>query len=55
MLCKLHATDLSPIVASWHLGRLSTQDIGVTGVEDGDGRASEEFTAGGSQLDLFIW
>ena len=36
-----------------HLSSLGRQDVGVTGVDDGHGGATEELTAGGTELDLF--
>ena len=36
-----------------HLSGLGRQDVGVTGVDDGHGGATEELTAGGTELDLY--
>jgi len=36
-----------------NLGLLVGKDIGVTSVEDGHGAATEELTAGGTELDLY--
>ena len=36
-----------------HLSSLGRQDVGVTGVDDGHGGATEELTAGGTKLDLY--
>ena len=36
-----------------HLCGLGGEDVGVTGVDDGHGRATEELTAGGTELDLY--
>lgn len=36
-----------------HLCGLGGEDVGVTGVDDGHGGATEELTAGGTELDLF--
>lgn len=36
-----------------HLCGLGRQDVGVTGVDDGHGGATEELTAGGTKLDLY--
>ena len=33
--------------------RVGAQDVGVTSVEDGHGRAAEELTAGGTKLNLY--
>jgi hypothetical protein len=30
----------------------ASEDVGVTGIQDGHSRATEELTAGGTQLDL---
>jgi hypothetical protein len=35
-----------------HLSLLVAEDVGVTSVEDSHGGASEELTAGGTELDL---
>jgi hypothetical protein len=32
---------------------LAAKDVGVTGIEDGHGRAAEELSAGGTQLNLY--
>lgn len=34
------------------LGLLAAEDVGVTGVKNGHGGATEELTAGGTELDL---
>ena len=36
-----------------HLCGLGGEDVGVTGVDDGHGGATEELTAGGTELDLY--
>lgn len=36
-----------------HLSLLVAEDIGVTGIEDSHGRAAEELTAGGTELNLY--
>lgn len=36
-----------------HLSLLVAEDVGVTSVENGHGGASEELTAGGTELDLW--
>ena len=36
-----------------HLCGLGGEDVGVTGVDDGHGGATEELTAGGTKLDLY--
>ena len=36
-----------------HLCGLGREDVGVTGVDDGHGGATEELTAGGTKLDLY--
>jgi hypothetical protein len=41
-----------PMDGSSNLRLLIGQDIGVTSIQDGHGRASEEFTAGSAKLDL---
>ena len=35
-----------------HLSSLGRQDVGVTGIDDGHGGATEELTGGGTELDL---
>jgi hypothetical protein len=35
------------------LSGLGRQDVGVTGVDDGHGGATEELTAGGTKLNLY--
>ena len=46
--------DCVPSSQSRHLGGVGAQDVGVTGIEDGHGRAAEELTAGGAKLNLQI-
>jgi len=50
-LTIMHTHPLSPLHTS-NLRGLSGQDIGVTSINDGEGTASEEFTASSAQLDL---
>ena len=35
-----------------HLGSVSTENVRVTGIQNGHGRASVEFSAGGAQFNL---
>lgn len=39
---------------SRRLGGVGAQDVGVTGIEDGHGRAAEELTASSAELNLQI-
>jgi hypothetical protein len=47
--------DYLLISSTWtaHLCGLGRQDVGVTGVDDGHGGATEELTASGTKLDLY--
>ena len=45
-------TNFSLVHVDGHLSDLVAQDIGVTGVEDADGRAAEETTKSGTKLNL---
>ena len=41
------------VATETHLCGLGRQDVGVTGVDDGHGGATEELTASGTELDLY--
>ena len=45
--------DYLLISLDMHLSSLGRQDVGVTGVKDGHGGATEELTASGTKLDLY--
>jgi hypothetical protein len=45
-------TPKNAVLLGWHLGLLVAEDIRVTSVDDGQGRAAEELTAGGTELNL---
>jgi hypothetical protein len=49
----LHVLTTLLISLDMHLSSLGRQDVGVTGVDDGHGGATEELTAGGTKLDLY--
>ena len=49
---RSHAKPRQPVARSPRLSGLVAEDVGVTGIQDGHGAATEELSAGSAELDL---
>lgn len=49
-----HASTNSIAENELHLSSLSREDIGITGIQDSHNTASEELSASGTELNLYI-